>query len=479
MGRIYDPNDFILQYPGVYEGRAKEAMERYFAMIQEINAIQVTGEDVAAGRVPAAKLGATLSLSKDFIRYCTEKYAPEYRLLLDPEVARAHGYRDIFAMIGLSSCDDVFTLPTPPEARDTLLVSQIFHHVESLAPVYPGDTLYMVRDKTIITDLTPAEGSVYRHLHQQNFGTVYNQKGDAVNKVRYTLMESVKLYKDDRLPKPRSEFGFADLWEDPDWFARPEHIYTDADYAAFRALAEKEVIRGDEPLYWEDAAVGTQLPDGMFGPIFDGVCPTKPYGMGVGGCRKLRREFMDDARFAAMVTDPHTGIRTTGDRSYDVPEAPDGIRPFFLAPPDEQPEAASGEVNTADIHKTANERSALINFMGRDIALGHILDYVGYHGYIRSCDWTIMTPATHAALGKPVPKVPGFRNFACEVPGMEHSDIPIHGLTYDLARTKACITDKYVQDGHFLIKVVFWNVDIEDRIWITGAAEVELPSKRA
>ncbi len=50
------------------------------------------------------------------MRYCTEKYAPEYALMLDSKVAKAHGYEDIFAMIGLSSCDDVFTMPTPPEA---------------------------------------------------------------------------------------------------------------------------------------------------------------------------------------------------------------------------------------------------------------------------------------------------------------------------------------------------------------------------
>lgn len=478
MGRIYNPDDFVIQYPGVYHGAAKEAMDKYFAMIHEINSTEVTGADVAAGNIPAVKLGATLPLSGNFIRYCTEKYAPEYALMLDSEVAKAHGYEDIFAMIGLSSCDDVFTLPTPPEARDTLLVSQINHRVESIRPVYPGDTLYMIRDKSIITDLTPTGGSIYRHLHQQDFGTVYNQKGEVVNKVCYTTMESLKVYKDGRLPKPKSEFGFADMWEDPDWFARPFRPYTDEDYALMREIARNEVVRGDEPLYWEDVVVGTEIPDGMFGPIYDGVCPTKPYGQGVGGCRKLKKEFVSDELFAKMVRDEATGIYTTGDRAYDVPEAPDGIKPFFLAPPDEDPGESAGGVSTADIHKTSNDRSALINFMGRDIALGHILDYVGYHGYVRSCEWTIMVPDVHAALGKPVPNAPNFRNVARRVPGMEASTIPIHGLTTDVARTKARITDKYVREDKFLIEVTFWNVDIEDRIWITGAVEVELPSNR-
>lgn len=478
MGRIYNPDDFIIQYPGVYHEAAKEAMEKYFAMIEEINTTEVTGADIVNGTVPPVKLGATLHLSGDFIRYCTEKYAPEYELMLDSEVAKAHGYEDIFGMIGLSSCDDVFTMPTPAEARDTLLVSQINHRIESIKPVYPGDTLYMIRDKTILTDLTPTGGSIYRHLHQQDFGTVYNQKGEVVNRVAYCTMESLKVYKDGRLPKPKAEFGFGDMWEDPDWFARPFKPYTDEDYAMIREVAKNEVIRGDEPLYWEDVVVGTEIPDGMFGPIFDGVCPTKPYGMGVGGCRKLKKHLVDDELFAKMVKDEATGIRSTGDHAYDCPEAPDGIKPFFLAPPDEKPEEEAGGISTADIHKTANERSALINFMGRDIAVAHIMDYVGYHGYVRSCEWSIMTPEVHAALGKPVPHAPGYRNVAVKVPGMETSTIPIHGLTTDLARTKAVVTDKYLHSDKFLVEITFWNVDIEDRIWITGKVEVELPSKR-
>lgn len=485
MGRYYNPDDFVIQYPGKYTGPAKEAMASYFSMIDTINNTEVTGEDILAGTVKEPKLGATLTFSEDFIRYCNEKYAPDYAPMLDPEVARSEGYKNIFAMIGLTACDDVFTLPTPPEARDTLLVSQIFHHIESLRPVYPGDTVYMVRDKTVITDLTPETGSLYRHLHQKNYGTVYNQKGEIVNKVCFSLMESLKVYKDDCLPKPRTAFTFPDMWEDPDWFSRPQHIYTDEDYARFRDVAKNEVLRGNAPFFWEDVAVGTRIPDGMFGPIYDGVCPTKPYGMGVGGGRKLRRELLDDACFEAMVTDPATGIRTTADPSYNVPEAPDGIRPFFIASggdslDTDSPEPAEekgGEINTADIHKTANERSALINFMGRDIALGHIMDWLGYHAVIHSCDWSIMAPDVHTALGKPVPAVPFFKNHARLVPGMETTTIPIHGLTTDLALTKAQVIEKYVEGQRHMIRIVFWNTDIEDRIWITGDITAELPSK--
>ena len=82
MGRIYNPDDFVIQYPGVYHGAAKEAMDKYFAMIQEINDTEVTGADIVAGKIPPVKLGATLTLSGDFIRYCTEKCGRECELRL-------------------------------------------------------------------------------------------------------------------------------------------------------------------------------------------------------------------------------------------------------------------------------------------------------------------------------------------------------------------------------------------------------------
>lgn len=477
MGRYYNPDDFIMQYPGVYTGAAKAAMDKYFATLDGINNTEVCGADIIAGRVKEPKLGAVLEISGNMIRYCNSKYAPEYEIALDPEIAKAHGYKDIFGMIGFSACDDVYTMPSPPEARDTLLVSQICHEITSVTPVYPGDTIYMVRDKTIVTDMTPPEGSLYRHLHQQNYGTVYNQKGEIVNKVLFTLMESVKLYKDECLPKPREQFGFADMWEDPDWFARPQHIYTDDDYARLKRIWKNEVARGENPLFWDELAVGYELPEGTFGPIYDGIAPTKPYGMGVCGGVKLKRYFLDESLSGMLVRDDATGIYTTSDAEINSPATPDGIKPFFLAPPDEAEEPKSGEINTADIHKTANERSALINLMGRDIAAAHILNFIGYNGRMRTIRWSIMSPDVHAKLGKPVPASDSFVCFTRRLPGMEAATIDAHGLTTDVALVRACVADKYVENTEHVAVIVYWLEDIDGNTWLTGEAEVVLPAR--
>ena len=475
MGRIYDPDDFVVQYPGKYEGAAKAAMERYFADIRHINETEVTGAELTAGRVKAPKLGDTLHVSGNMMRYCTAKYAPGFAPMLESDTARAYGFGDIYAMPGFGSCDDVYTIPTPAEARDTLLVSQLCHEIRNLRPVHPGDTLYMVRDHMAVKDLTPEEGSIYRHLYQICSGTVYNQKGEAVNKVCYSTMESLKVYKEGHSPKPKEKMGFADMWEDPDWFARPEHVYTDEDYANIKRVWAAEPVRGRDTLKWEEVQVGDRFPDGIWGPIFDGVAPTKPYGMGVGGCRSLKAELLGAAE--NMLRDERTGIWKSAEPTVNVPEVPDGVKPFWLAPPDEV--VPAGEVSTTDIHKTANTRSALINFMGRDIAMGYVLGCIGFGGRIRCVRWSIMSPETHAALGKPVPAADHFRIFSRQAPEMARARISAHGLTNDIARIKTYVADKYVENEEHIVKVVFWNTDIEGNDWISGEMEVVLPSKKA
>ena len=478
MGRIYNPDDFIMQYPGVYEGAAKKGMEKYFAMINEINNTQVSVEDIVAGRVAAPKLGGVLEVTEAMMKFQANKYAPDFKPLFDAECAKAYGYKDIYAMPCFGSCDDTNTQPTPPEARDTLLVSQICHEVECVNPIYPGDTLYMIRDKVEVTDLTPESGSLYRHLYQKDYGTTYNQHGEVVCKVCFGTMESVKIYKDDCLPKPRAEMGFGDMWEDPDWLSRPAHVYTDEDYEYIKSIWANECNQSEVPLYWEDVNVGDQPAPSAYGPILEGVTPMQPYGMGIDGCRSLKKEIMDPETFKTLARDEKTGIWASPDHEVNCPTTPDGK----CAPkqPDGMPGGAAaegGEINTSDIHKAGADRSALINFFTRDIALGHVMNYIGYHGKVRRVRWSIMPADVHTAMGKPVPVAPGYEIFTRRIPGMENSTMPAHGLTTDLVVIKSQVTDKFIVNDRHMVSIVFWAETIEGDAWETGVVEVELPSK--
>lgn len=475
--KTVNPEDFVIQYPGVYHGAAKDAMDKYFAKMELINNTTVSVEDIISGKVGEPKVGAVLQVTEAMVRYNSEKYAPEYGILHDADLAKKYGYKDIMAMPAFAACDEIYMQATPPEARDTLLVSQLCHEVECYEDVYPGDTVYMVRDKVVVNDLTPVEGSIYRHLHQENYGTIYKQTGAIVAKVKFTTMESVKVYKEECLPKPRTEINFGDIWEAPDWNSRPAHYYTEEDYETLKEIWRNECTQGEEPLYWEDVNVGDKPAPSAFGPILESVLPVIPYGMGVGGCRTLKKELLDPELAKTLVKNKVTGIYASPDPEVNVPAIPDGATGMEQAEGMPGAKKDSGEVSTTDIHKAGEDRSALINFMTRDIALGHILGYIGYHGKIHKICWSIMSPSTHAAMGKPVPKAEAFEIFTQRIPGMEQSDVPVHGLTDDVAVIRSYVVDKYVSNGRYMIKLVYSAETLEGDAWNTGMAEIELPSK--
>lgn len=473
MGRNYDPKDFVIQYPGVYPDHLKPLMDEYFERVRMINEQEVTGADVAAGKVKAPKLSEKYMLTEEMLRHFNEKYAPEYKVNLDSDIAKEYGYKDIFAMVGMTACDEAYNYMFPPQTKDTVLVSQINSWIENERPAYAGDTLYMVRDKVEVHDLTPTEGSVYRHIYTKNFGTVYNQKGEVVSRVMFSLMESTKLYKDECLPKPRDQFGFPDMWEDPDWFSRPLHKYTDQDYEMFKDIWKNEAVRGGEPLYWEDVKVGDRIPAGTFGPVKDGVIPLNPYGMGVGGSRNLKLYFMDPETEKQMIADEITGIRQMPDPEVNTPPVPGGVELPKMDTSEEEP----GQISTSDIHGGPQMKSVLLNLMGRDFQIAYIQNYAGYHGRIKSVRWNIMPPDTHAALGKPVPEAEGYVNYIQKASGKENTTQTIHGCTTDAAIIHGEVIGKDVVDQEFLVKVITWIEDIHGEAWHSAQIEIALPSK--
>lgn len=470
----YDPADFETLYPGVYTPREAELVKRRLA---EDRAIEERGPvDARAlieGRLPAGVpgIGPTLVVTEAMVRYNNEKYDPDNRLLNDREYARALGHPDILAMPCFGAHDDTFVVPYPPEARDTLLVSQLSHSVTSHGPIYPGDTLYLVTDRRRMTDRTPTQGSIYRHMCLESVGSVYNQRGEKVNDVVFRVTESLKIYKEGRRP---AKMGFRELWEGPDWLARPAHYYTDADWEFIKSVWASEQPRGDEPLYWEDVQVGDQPNWTADGPIEASVSPAAPYGMGVGGSRTLRRELLDPELSKTLVRSEKDGIYRPVDRDVHVPPVPDGVVPFFLVDPDD----GGGAVDTQDIHRETGDRAVLINFLGRDLAIRHVNNWMGYHGRLHSIRWSIMPPEAMAAAGKPVVANPWLEDFLAKVPHMKGKTCTTHGLTGDLALVKSYVYDKYHSAGAFWVDLAWWIETIEGDIWLTGGATVELPSRR-
>lgn len=465
--------DFQVLYPGVHTSRERPLVEKYFADNQ---ALETRGAvDVQAlikGTLPknTPGIGPTLVVTEAMVRYDNQKYDPDNAVLNVAEYARRLGYRDILAYPTFGAHDDSFMAPYPVEARDTLLVSQLNHSITWYRPVHPGDTLHLVFDKRTVTDRTPTEGSVYRSIVIRTEGSIYNQRGEKVNDVIFRVMESMKIYKDGKRP---AQMGFAEMWEAPDWMRRKSHYYTDADWKLIRELWAKEKRRGAAPLYWEDVRVGEEPAWTVDGPIDETVWPTAPYGMGTGGSRSLRREIMDPQIFKTMIRGEQDGIYRLPDATAHVP------RPPAEAKPGASPPASDGAIATVDIHKKGRSRAILVNFMGRDIAIRHINNWMGDHGWLENIRWGIMPPQASAAHGKPAPANPDAQRFLDKVPHLKGKDVSTHGMTGDLAIVKSYVYDKYFRDGAGFAELAWWIETIEGDIWLAGGATVKLPSQKS
>ena len=494
MGRFND-EDFIVRYPGVYDEKEKECLKAFWA---EADAINHRGDlDIQAlinGTLPedTPGVGPVIEVTEAMIKYNHAKYEQENPVFNCKECAKKAGYLDIPAYRVFGCHDDSYTTAFPPEARDTLLVSQASHHIENFADVYAGDKLYLTFDKRIMLDMTPPEGSIHRSVALLNEGSIYNQRGELVNKVSFHYMESLRTFKPEKRPADFGSKGFLDFWEAPNWLEKEDHYYTDEDYEYFRNIWRNEEIRGAEPRYWEDVNIGDKPAVNLEGPLIESALPA-PFGQGIGGTRTMKKEILDDETFKTMIRDAH-GIYRLPDPADYTPAIPDGARPAFSiddgrgeelsekldaadTKEDAAPEATTG-VDTGDIHGAAgDERAAIINFYGRDLATHHLMNWMGDAGRLESIHWSIMPPETHAAWGYPVPTSPFFSYHLRLAPEMADKHVTTHGVTRDIAEIHSTVIDKYVKNGKYIARLVWWINDINGDIWIEGEAEISLPHR--
>lgn len=449
-------NDYIVVYPGIYTEREKPYFMKCFADIQAIvERGEVSIQALINGTLPpdTPGIGPTIPVTEAMVRYNNKKYGPENPLLHDAAYARNVGYRDILAYPTFHANDDNYMIRIPSEARDILLVNGLNEHVTDYKPVYPGDILYVVIDARHITDLTPAVGSIYRSVAIRSEASIYNQKGEKVSNVIFQVTENLKTYDEGKKPETFNS------WEAPDWLRRPAHYYTDDDWEFIKDLWSREKRQGAVPLYWEDVNTGDEPTWTVDGPIEESITPTKPYGMGLGGSRTMKKEIMDPDIFKSMIRGEKDGIYRLPNREDYVPPIPDNID--------------KGPIEVGE----KEGRSILINFFGRDIAIRHIHNWMGDSGWLKNIRWGIMPPEAHASHGITVPVNPQAERFLDKVPGMKGRNIVTHGITGDLAIVKSCVYDKYVRDGEYLVEIGWWIETIDGHIWEDGGATVRLPSR--
>ncbi len=451
-------NKFTVVFPGIWTEREKPHAVAYLAKIKELeDRGPIDVQALISGKIEKGTQGFSniLEVKEDMMLYNAKKYDPGNKLYTDDAYAQSLGYRAKIAMPGFAAHDDSFLTAFPAAARDFLAVTGLNHSVTQLAPVYAGDTLYLVKDKLELHDLTPKEGSTYRNLYLRSFGSVYNQKGEKVLEVMFSARENLKSYKDS------ADMGDQRTWESPDWWTRPEHYYTDEDWQQIFDIWANENPRGDEVLYWEDVNIGDRPNITIDGPLHASCSPTAPYGMGVGGSRTMK-ELADPEIREKMTRDPKFGVYVPADMTEWDPEVPPYDDPWAaMGPPPDMPKET--------------KRSIFINFLGRDFAIHHINNWMGTRGWIQNIRWGIMTDPVEQGFA--FPKNTFAMDFIAPVPALQGRKSTTHGLQYDVMKIQSQVYDKYITDGKHYVELGFWIETIDGQMFEEGGATVLLPSR--
>ena len=158
--------EFVVFYPGVYTEREKPWLKKF---LEEDQAIRDRGpvnvQAIREGTLPADTPGVyTQVISEEIIRYNAKKYDPMNPVYNDESYAISLGYKSLPALPTIAAHDDTYIKAYPAQARDYLLVSGLNHEISFYAPVYAGDTMYLVVDERHLIDCTPKEGSVFRSM---------------------------------------------------------------------------------------------------------------------------------------------------------------------------------------------------------------------------------------------------------------------------------------------------------------------------
>lgn len=501
-------SDFQTLYPGVYTEKEKALVEEFIAdnkAIEERGPIDVKA--IINGTLPEDTPGfaRSLKITKAMVRYFNELRDPENPLLNDIDYAKEAGYKDIFAYFGFAAHDDTFMAPYPTKARDTLLVSDLIHHVTNYRPIYPGDTLFWIINSRNFKDLTPETGSKYRSNAMVNNGSVYNQNGEKVLDVSYTVMENIKIYK---VGKAQKSSGFSDTWEESsiEVIGERGYYYTDEDWKKIKELWSKEKRQGSTPLYWEDVKIGDQPTWTLEGPIDSFPTVAVPWGMGLGGNRTLKKDILDPDIFKTMVRSEADGIYRPADKEDYI----------LSIPAEAQTGMAFGETGEMDAMLSgATEGGApeggarggasggggpggapggdaagggpggglVMNFTRRDFAVRHISNWMGDKGWLYSMSWGGLYSADMQVSGQPSPAVnPETKKYIDMIPKELLNTAKLLGEGRGDSKfviVKSVVNKKYVRDGEFFVDLAWWIETIAGDIWCEGIATVKLPSKKA
>ncbi len=174
-----------------------------------------------------------------------------------------------------------------------------------------------------------------------------------------------------------------------------------------------------------------------------------------------------------MIRNPYDGIYRLEKRSLSFPAIPDELNAVFST------SGGFAELSFAaddDPKSQPAPRSIFINFFGRDVALRHIVNWMGDHGTLRDISWGIMDCKMFAAKGFDFPEDPDIPRFLDVLP--DKKDVVMtHGLERDVMLVKSRVFEKAVENGEHVVRLAWWIETIDGQTYESGHATVALPTR--
>lgn len=433
-----------LYYPGIYSAEDKKLLD---SLQKQFDAINNRGEiDIDAlvgGRLDPGTSGVLPFIQTvnetDMDRFA-RNFDPDNPLFHSKEYASQTWFSDIIAY-PTYPCPQMLLTPMPAGLRDYMLVNGLSHSNTLHRPLYKGDTLYTVVDHREVTDITPAEGCVFRTFAIYATGRIFNQKGELVLDGWSRVKESLARYAD-----PALRGSDPSYWYIPEnYYDRPKHYYTDKDWELIKGIWAGETVRGKEPLYWEDVNIGD-----MPAPIAEGPATAldmiKYMGWMEFGQPPLKKKMSDPRMSKLLERDANDGMYYSCSGAGHFQEG-----------------------------RVQGRRATFYNNVPRDFAARMLMNWMGEQGWIKTIKWGLMT----VILGYEdmLPPHPDFPSYLRKVPALSGREVDAHGLEGDLSIMKAYVCDKYKNGDENLVDLVWWAETIDGEIYEEGYATVMLPGK--
>lgn len=472
----FRPNwdEWELYYPGKYNAEDQKVLDAWYEELYGVNSKgDIDIDDLVSGKLEGQPgIGRVQKIEAAGMDTNAGNWGAFNPIWSDPEYVKKTKWGRRFAIpYTVAGQMGVPAMPKNKGIGDYMMVSNYNVSGKFLKPVYEGDTLYSVTDKSEAIDITPSQGSHYRTWAVIGWGRTFNQRGELVGEGAGIRTESFRRHID----KSKRNASGEHIWESPDWFSkRPIRRYTDDDYDHMKSIWEKEEIRGSSTRYWDDVNIGDEVTPRGIGPWVNERQADMSFTIPK-WCTDTKLNVTDPNIFKTMVKNKQ-GIY---------------VPPQYV---ERKPPAGNYGSTTASglmMLSTYDGRSLLMNAVGAYWAAGTVANWMGDDGWLQRLGWVMMenAPGCSDAVNyrEDPTRVPNPMNFKpalfdqypylTKVPGMQGKYAFQHGMEGDFFITKATVIGKYREGDEYFVDLIYWVETLEKYIVEEGNMTVKLPKR--